>query len=406
MREYLPTLSELIDRLSICQLKEVKISDKKTEYGEEIKQIISDINKIIVESDKLEFSGELVRAIVVLSQMNTHIWVNEDNARNGDDKENQLLLTHGLNGIRNTAKNKIQESLGGRKDYKIDCIASEFKDWEVSWGAPLSNNKWIHDLKSGNPGGFSIQVYQKKDSDFQIITSTKCATRWLDAVTLVRDGEKKCIKSRFWELITTENDRWRWFEINFFYEWQIQMNAEEKEKEIDNLKHIWNFHKSDTLLLYRDPYKRIKSGILQKYNSWYKDTPMTDEKQLKLFKKDLRILEDNFVDLFTKLHQRDTHCHPWSSLALHLINDLNLNPRIYVNLDIQENSVNQDLTKWLKAVCNEEEIERVNDINDEKLQSNRKIYDLIQFNLEEKLKPLITAELQAYNILEQKRSKL
>ena len=141
MREYLPTLSELIDRLSICQLKEVKIADKKTEYGEEIKQIISDINKIIVESDKLEFSGELVRAIVVLSQMNTHIWVNEDNARNGDDKENQLLLTHGLNGIRNTAKNKIQESLGGRKDYKIDCIASEFKDWEVSWGAPLSNNK-------------------------------------------------------------------------------------------------------------------------------------------------------------------------------------------------------------------------------------------------------------------------
>ena len=60
MREYLPTLSELIDRLSICQLKEVKISDKKSEYGEEIKQIISDINKIIVESDKLEFTGELV----------------------------------------------------------------------------------------------------------------------------------------------------------------------------------------------------------------------------------------------------------------------------------------------------------------------------------------------------------
>ena len=22
---------------------------------------------------------------------------------------------------------------GGRKDYKIDCIVAEFKDWEVSW---------------------------------------------------------------------------------------------------------------------------------------------------------------------------------------------------------------------------------------------------------------------------------
>ena len=38
-----------------------------------------------------------------------------------------------LNGIRNTAKNKIQELDGGRKDYKVDCIADEFKDWEVSW---------------------------------------------------------------------------------------------------------------------------------------------------------------------------------------------------------------------------------------------------------------------------------
>ena len=40
------------------------------------------------------------------------------------------------------------------------------------------------------------------------------------------------------------------------------------------------------------------------------------------------------------------------------------------------------------------------------LQSNRQIYDLIEFDLQEKMKPLITAELQAYNILEQKRSKL
>ena len=65
--------------------------------------------------------------------MNSHIWYNEDNARSGDDGGNKLMLTHGLNGIRNTAKNKIQELDGGRKDYKIDCIASEFKEWEVSW---------------------------------------------------------------------------------------------------------------------------------------------------------------------------------------------------------------------------------------------------------------------------------
>lgn len=131
-RKYLPTLGELIDRLSIIQLKEVFITKHKTEYSQEIQDIVHDID-LILKSGDYEIDGEFIRAIIVLSQMNLHIWTNEDNARNGDNKENQLLLTHGLNGIRNTAKNKIQEKVGGRKDYKLDCIAAEFKDWEISW---------------------------------------------------------------------------------------------------------------------------------------------------------------------------------------------------------------------------------------------------------------------------------
>jgi len=113
MRKYLPTLGELIDRLTICQLKEVKIPQHKKEYQQEIKDIVHDINEILSVSEELTIDGDFIRAVVVLSQMNTHIWVNEDNARNGDDKGNDLLLTHGLNGIRNTAKNKIQEKVGG-----------------------------------------------------------------------------------------------------------------------------------------------------------------------------------------------------------------------------------------------------------------------------------------------------
>ena len=27
----------------------------------------------------------------------------------------------------------IQEVDGGRKDCKVDCISSEFNDWEISW---------------------------------------------------------------------------------------------------------------------------------------------------------------------------------------------------------------------------------------------------------------------------------
>ena len=131
-RKYLPTLSELIDRLSIAQLKEVFIIDHKSEYASEISDIVHDIN-LVLKENKAEVDGDVIRAIVVLSQMNLHIWHNESNYRKGIKDGNNLELTHGLNGIRNTAKNKIQEIVGGRKDYKIDCLAAEFKDWDISW---------------------------------------------------------------------------------------------------------------------------------------------------------------------------------------------------------------------------------------------------------------------------------
>ena len=136
-RKYLPTLSELIDRLSIVQLKEVFISEHKKEYSKEISDIVHDIQMCLDGLENSEdprvITAETIRAIVVLSQMNLHIWHNESNYRKGIKDGNNLELTHGINGIRNTAKNKIQEVVGGRKDYKIDCLAAEFKDWEISW---------------------------------------------------------------------------------------------------------------------------------------------------------------------------------------------------------------------------------------------------------------------------------
>jgi len=131
-RKYMPTLSELVDRLSIAQLKEVFITDHKEEYAEEIKNIVHDIQLILDDCDNT-VDAETIRAVVVLSQMNLHIWHNESNYRKGIRDGNNLELTHGLNGIRNTSKNKIQELTGGRKDYKIDCLAAEFKDWDISW---------------------------------------------------------------------------------------------------------------------------------------------------------------------------------------------------------------------------------------------------------------------------------
>ena len=56
-RKYLPTLSELVDRLSIVQLKEVFIAEHKDEYSKEIADITHDIQILLDEQhiDDAEF---------------------------------------------------------------------------------------------------------------------------------------------------------------------------------------------------------------------------------------------------------------------------------------------------------------------------------------------------------------
>lgn len=139
-RRYLHTLGDLVDRLTIVQLKEVFIPEFKQEYSQEIKDIVHDI-QVILNETKGVIDAETIRAIVVVAQMNLHIWHNESNYRRGIKDGNNLELTHGLNGIRNTAKNKIQEVIGGRKDYKVDCLAADWKDWEVSWATKDETEK-------------------------------------------------------------------------------------------------------------------------------------------------------------------------------------------------------------------------------------------------------------------------
>ncbi|MBC8421988.1 MAG: hypothetical protein H8E03_01050 [Pelagibacteraceae bacterium] len=131
-RKHLLTFGELLDRLSIYQLKEVFITDHKDEYKVDIGAILHDLD-LILQDKNFVVDAKTLRALIVLAQMNTHIWYNETNYRACKEGEYDLELTHGLNGIRNTAKNIIEEKCEGRQDYKVDCLAAEFKDWEISW---------------------------------------------------------------------------------------------------------------------------------------------------------------------------------------------------------------------------------------------------------------------------------
>ena len=134
-RRYLPTLSDLVDRLTITQMKAVFIPERKREYIEEMALIQHDID-LILEESPAKLNAEAIKAIIVIMLTNRFIWENEAKARLGGNEQDQLLkLTHSINGVRNTAKNQLAAIVGGRHDYKTDCFAAElegaFGDWNV-----------------------------------------------------------------------------------------------------------------------------------------------------------------------------------------------------------------------------------------------------------------------------------
>lgn len=138
-RKYLPTLADLIDRLTIVQLKEILLHDRADEYAAERKLIQHDIDVVLDEkfhADGFRVDAEAMRAIMMVMLSNRVIWENEAKARaGGDDQDRLLKFTHSVNGIRNNAKNAISERIGERKDWKVDCFAAsliaDFGNWNV-----------------------------------------------------------------------------------------------------------------------------------------------------------------------------------------------------------------------------------------------------------------------------------
>ena len=132
-RRYLPTLSELVDRLTIVQLKMIFIPEHRAEYTAERDAIEHDIDLILTDKN-IVLTAREIRAIFVIMLANRFIWENESKARQGGSEQDKLLkLTHSINGVRNLAKNVLAESEGGRKDYKLDCLAAELDDQFGNW---------------------------------------------------------------------------------------------------------------------------------------------------------------------------------------------------------------------------------------------------------------------------------
>ena len=113
-RQFHLPMAELIDRLTVDQIKEVLLECDKEDLGKEVRALEHDID-LLIDRHGLTLSGRLIRIVIILSQMNLHIWYNKDQM--GDDPKAEgylprLQLSHQLNGIRNQMKNLLLAETG------------------------------------------------------------------------------------------------------------------------------------------------------------------------------------------------------------------------------------------------------------------------------------------------------
>ncbi len=132
-RKWLPTVGEMLDRLTILELKHLHNSSHRETVRQEIEDLLHDINVALPKSPYPTLTAEFLRELIILAQYNTHIWNNEDEMRKGNVEGNDLVFTHQCNGIRCRAKDRLSNRVNMRTDPKVNAIAAEIPDFEPSW---------------------------------------------------------------------------------------------------------------------------------------------------------------------------------------------------------------------------------------------------------------------------------
>ncbi len=109
MRQCNLTLAELIDKLTIEQIKEVLLNSG----SEDISNTEHDID-IVIKQKKLPASFSIVQTIIQLSQANLHVWYIKDKLLDNPNNYMELLIQAQElnNGVRNHLKNQLMKLAG------------------------------------------------------------------------------------------------------------------------------------------------------------------------------------------------------------------------------------------------------------------------------------------------------
>lgn len=123
---------ELVDKLSILHIKEIKLPKSKTKFNKGITNIQKDLDKYLGKN----LNVKLINYVIILSQINLYIWDLRDSIYNDKkiDKK-KLKLSHQLNAVRNIAKNLISKVLLKQKksfNTRTNTDLEDLKNWNFS----------------------------------------------------------------------------------------------------------------------------------------------------------------------------------------------------------------------------------------------------------------------------------
>lgn len=130
----MPSSADLIDRLTIDQIKETLRPDLRLAVSVEMDRLCHDLDLIIQERG-IALNARLIRTIVAVAQMNLHIWTIKDQMEEHPEQYNDLLkLAHQLNGLRNQMKNLLLEEFLEREPAAAmtNCSTDGLQGWHVS----------------------------------------------------------------------------------------------------------------------------------------------------------------------------------------------------------------------------------------------------------------------------------
>ena len=127
------SLGELIDRLTIDQIKQIKRQDCIKSLVEEIAYIEDDLDDIFLSKD-FSLDIDILRLIISLAQINLHIWsIKEEMIKSNDFFSENMKIAHQINGIRNKLKNRLSIlEVGSNGPMPTNTSTEDLNGWRFS----------------------------------------------------------------------------------------------------------------------------------------------------------------------------------------------------------------------------------------------------------------------------------